>query len=504
VGRLTQPVNIRALLTGVALRRKLAAAASALAVASRQKLAAARSRVAVAFGRLLTAAREAAPAVTGRQLAVGGAALAAVAVVGVVLANAGGKGRGDSASSERQDSLTVSTSTGASAVPRSAVDSIELSAVPAWIVAGDTFSLIATARDTLHEQLDGRVMHWSSSDSSIAAVGETTGVVTTLAPGSTVISAETEGKRGSIPIEVRERSGAPPSIASVTITKPGTLRVGDVAPLRASVTPAAGGSASAKDLTWTSSNPRVVAIDAGRGVMRAVGVGVAMISASAGSARAGTTVVVLSSTVTSVSVAPPRPMTVGEAITFAAQALDGAGKELPGKTLTWASDNGSVATVDPKSGVVTARATGTAIITASAGGATGRAVLLVTSGAPTPTASELVRRQIVEFVAAVRTRNAARVEELLTPAEGAEGQSRAKLLKLLREGKPRFAAGNQGGGPPQINGSRATADFSVPLSWRTRLGGTKRVVVTFQAELSRNDGGWRITSCRILGAPDLD
>jgi uncharacterized protein YjdB len=505
VGRLTQPVSVRALASGRALGRRVTTVVTESALALRRKLAAAAAAVASAFARVTSVARGMGHRVARRNVVVGGVAVAVVALVGVVLAGTVGKGSESGTRAQRSDTLTVATSAGASAVPQGAVvDSVELSATPPSVFAGDTFSLIATARATTQEPIAGRVIRWSSSDSSVAAVGETTGVVTALLPGSAVISADIDGKRGSVAVDVQEPNEGTRAISAVSVTKPGTLRVGDASPLRATVTPAAGSSASAKDLTWTSSNPRVVAIDAARGVMRAVGPGVAIIAAGAGSVRSTATVVVLSSTVASVAVATPRPMTTGEVLTFSAQALDASGKELPGKTLAWASDNSAVATVDARSGVVTAQSTGTAVITARVDGVTGRTVLLVTSGAPTLSASELIRRQLAEFVAAVRTRNAGRVEELLTPAEGGEGQTRAKLLKLLREGKPRFAVGNQSGGAPQVTGSRATADFSVPLSWKTRLG-TKRVVVPFRAELSRSDGGgWRITSCRIIGAPDLD
>jgi uncharacterized protein YjdB len=505
VNRLTQPVGIRALVGGFVSPRKLTTAGSAFVASTRQKLGAAAAAAGATSRRQLGTVRRAVPALSGRTWAIAGGAVAVVAIVGVVLAGTVGKGSTDRAVAPDTAAVTVSTSTGASDVPsRLPVATLALSPVPTLISVGDTFSVTATPLGAAQEQLEGRAVRWSSSDTSVAAVGETTGVVTTYAAGHTVISVESEGSRDSLPIEVHAKSGGSRAIGSITITKPGALHVGEMVPLRASVAAAGGGSPSASDLTWSSSNAKVVAIDAKRGVMRGAGVGVAMVSAGFGSTRSTITVVVLSSDVATVAIATPRPMTMGEALTFSAKPLDGSGKELPGKTVAWASSDGSVATIDPRSGVVTAHNTGTAVITARVDGVTGRTVLLVTSGAPVATPVELVRRQVAEFVAALRNKNLARVEELLTPADGGESQNRAKLLKLLREGKPKFTVGNQTGAPAQIAGDRATASFSVPLSWRTRLGGTKRVVVAFEAELERSTGSWRITRCRILGTPDLD
>src|SRR5690349_476329 len=85
----------------------------------------------------------------------------------------------------------------------------------------------------------------------------------------------------------------------------------------------------------------------------------------------------------SVTVTPPNAcLPVGQTVQFTATARDSAGAVLPGKTVTWRTSDGTVATVDP-SGLATGVAKGSAIISATLNGASGTAGIAMQTGTAT-------------------------------------------------------------------------------------------------------------------------
>jgi uncharacterized protein YjdB len=89
--------------------------------------------------------------------------------------------------------------------------------------------------------------------------------------------------------------------------------------------------------------------------------------------------------VASVSVSPSSAnLVVGGTQQLSATARNASGSTLTGKTFTWASSNTSIATVS-SAGLVTARAAGSATITATSEGRSGTAAISVTSSAATDT-----------------------------------------------------------------------------------------------------------------------
>ncbi|MBI4500747.1 MAG: Ig-like domain-containing protein [Gemmatimonadetes bacterium] len=90
-----------------------------------------------------------------------------------------------------------------------------------------------------------------------------------------------------------------------------------------------------------------------------------------------------STAIASVAVTPGSgTLAVGQTSQYAVIATDSSGKTVSAGKVTWSSSNESVITVNA-SGVVTARATGSATITATTGGQTGSASVTV-GGAPPP------------------------------------------------------------------------------------------------------------------------
>jgi len=81
------------------------------------------------------------------------------------------------------------------------VASVTVSPNPATIVIGGTLQLTAAPRDAKHNVLTGRLITWTSSDTTKARVSAT-GLVSWVAPGSVTVTATVEGKAGTTAISL--------------------------------------------------------------------------------------------------------------------------------------------------------------------------------------------------------------------------------------------------------------------------------------------------------------
>ncbi len=174
---------------------------------------------------------------------------------------------------------------------------------------------------------------WSSSNTSVATIGLTTGVVNGLTGGTTTISYITYGG-GCIAMAVVTVNPVSPITGTTTVCYGGTTTLGNAVP---------GG-------TWSTGNSSVATVGSVTGVVSGASVGIAPISYTT---PAGC------SSVTSVIVNPLTPITGTPAVcqgssTTLSDAVAGG---------TWSSDNTSVATVDISGGSVSGIAPGTALIT---------------------------------------------------------------------------------------------------------------------------------------------
>ena len=161
-------------------------------------------------------------------------------------------------------------------------------------------------------------------------------------------------------------------ITAVTIT-PGTasIVVGQTVQLVAAIT----GGFSNPIVTWSSSNTSVATVtDSGTIVAKALGS--TTISAKAGSITGTATITVITG-VTGVTVTPATTaLVVGQSSQLSATV---SGSYLQPPTLTWASSNSAIASVDA-TGRITAKAAGTATISAVAAGVSGSTAVTVTNG----------------------------------------------------------------------------------------------------------------------------
>lgn len=171
-------------------------------------------------------------------------------------------------------------------------------------------------------------------------------------------------------------------VASVTLSQAAlTLTPQQSATLTAVAKDASGNALPGQTITWATNNTAAATVN--NGVVTAVAVGNAMITASAGgkSATANVTVATTVIPVASVSLDQTAGTLVpGQTQTLTATPKDAAGNTLNGRVVTWSSSVSAVATVNT-TGVVTAVAAGTTIITTTSEGKQATATIAVQDGA---------------------------------------------------------------------------------------------------------------------------
>jgi len=181
--------------------------------------------------------------------------------------------------------------------------------------------------------------------------------------------------------EVPVSSGDPSlDVLSVAIQpKTASVLVGDSMRLSASIVMSHGNVPPA--LSWNSSDASVATVSTD-GVVHGKALGQVVIRAASSNKHDSAAVTITAPSplpVASVSLAPSSvTVTVGGTVGLVATLTDANGSTLAGRTITWASSNPGVATVNG-SGVVTAAAVGSATITATSEGQSGTATVSVTT-----------------------------------------------------------------------------------------------------------------------------
>ncbi len=268
------------------------------------------------------------------------------------------------------------------------VSSVVVTPPTARLPSGGFVQLATIISDRDGNPLAGRLVVWSSSDQSVAVVSSS-GRVQSVSPGSATITATSGGVSGTSEVTVT------PGVAVTLQVTPASpaLTVGETLPMLATVRDAQGNVITGDSISWATGDVNVATVS-GAGVLSAVAVGTVTVTATDG--------MVIGTTVVTVALAPiatlevtPSPATVEEkrTVQLTATARDARGSVLTGRTIVWASNAGSVASVS-QSGLVTGISAGQATISASSpgggiGGTTpsGSSALNVTSA---PVASVLV------------------------------------------------------------------------------------------------------------------
>jgi alpha-tubulin suppressor-like RCC1 family protein len=132
----------------------------------------------------------------------------------------------------------------------------------AAVAIGSQVQLTPSARDTAGIAIVGRPFAWTS-DNPVVATVSATGLVTALAEGVALVTAELDGRRGSAAIVV---SAALAPVASVTIVpESATVLVGGLVRLDAVLRDTAGNILPFRPVSWQSSNSAIASVSSGSG-----------------------------------------------------------------------------------------------------------------------------------------------------------------------------------------------------------------------------------------------
>ncbi|MDE2847601.1 MAG: Ig-like domain-containing protein [Gemmatimonadota bacterium] len=197
------------------------------------------------------------------------------------------------------------------------------------------------------------------------------GVATAVGAGMAMVRATADGITSSpVTINVAEPPPPEPVVASVTVSPAeAMIEVGATQQFAAKALTSDGMAVPDAEVTWSSSDEMVATVDAD-GLATGVGAGAAMITATADSVSGTATLTVAEPpppepVVATVTVSPASMMImVGGMFQFTAVAMTADGMVIEDVDFSWMSDDTEVATVD-ETGLVTAVAAGTAMITAT-------------------------------------------------------------------------------------------------------------------------------------------
>lgn len=265
------------------------------------------------------------------------------------------------------------------------VATVSLSLAPTAIQVGTTSTSTATTRDASNNVLAGRVITYSSSNTAVATVNASTGVVTGVAAGSATIFATSEGITGSATVTVT--TGIPTATVTVALGS-GTINAGATTTATATARDAGNNVLAGKVVTWSSSNTGIATVNPATGVVTGVSGGSASIIATIDGIQGQAIVSVTAVPVASVTVTLAQPsIGVGTSTQATAVMRDAANNILNGRVVSFTSNNSSVATVGAFTGVVSGVAAGTATIFATSEGITGQVTVTVTSAGAVSTVS---------------------------------------------------------------------------------------------------------------------
>lgn len=261
--------------------------------------------------------------------------------------------------------------TAAVTVTLNPVATVTVSPSPDTLGVGTDATLTATLHDAAGLLLANRNVAWNSTNVQVATVSST-GVVTALSPGNTVISAVSEGKAGSANVVVLARLAS-----TVTLTpSSSSIIVGNTLQLTSQVTDPYGNILNNKSITFVSDNRDVATVTAA-GLVAAITPGTARITATS-EGKVGTATIVVNPLPVGKVVISPSSATIftGTTRQLTAQMQSASGATLPGRSVTWTSGAPTVASVSA-TGLVTPIAPGVVLIVAVSEGVAGFSTITV-------------------------------------------------------------------------------------------------------------------------------
>ena len=245
--------------------------------------------------------------------------------------------------------------------------SITLSSYSIVLTAiGQRFLINATVLDQDSRVISDATIFFRSSNEKIATVGNS-GLVTAVSMGSTQITVSSGYATASATVTVMQEAG------SITITPPSATltTVGETVQLTAEVKDTGKTTIPGAAVVWSSSDPQFATVDA-NGLVTAVSSGTTQITAtSAGVSQSSTVYVVIPKPAERIdlNISQATLTSVGQSLKLDALVYDIDGVAIPDAPVAWSSSHPVVAAVDT-TGLVSAVANGTTLVTATSGGIT--------------------------------------------------------------------------------------------------------------------------------------
>jgi trimeric autotransporter adhesin len=245
-------------------------------------------------------------------------------------------------------------------------------ASPDTVFIGYTSQLTAITKDSAGGVVTGRAVAWHSNNTAIATV-DATGLVSGVAAGSTTITATSEGKTASVTmVSMKAPVGSVVVVAGPDSVNTSNTPAGSTQ-LTATVKDVKGTVVTDRAIAWVAtpgsgadvspkSGPTVTVSGKSKGQVQII---------ATAETKADTSALNVVTAVTSVQITPAvKTLSASSAPTAQLTATCNGGVAcstvVPGRTIQWTSSNSAVATVDPVTGVVTAKSVGIASITATA------------------------------------------------------------------------------------------------------------------------------------------
>ncbi|CVK34100.1 Ig-like domain-containing protein [Methanoculleus bourgensis] len=257
---------------------------------------------------------------------------------------------------------------------------IDVSPVEAALEVGETRQFTATGYDQYGNTIPTGEIVWSSTNEAVGTI-DASGMFTALAAGSTELVAEANGISGKANVTV---TPAAPVLTSIAVTPESpALEVGTTQQFTATCYDQYGQTMPEVTVSWSSSNTSVGTIES-NGMFTALTAGSTTVTASAAgiSGQTVATVNPAAPAVTRIAVSPLSvTLDIGDTQAFVATCYDQYENEMPGTSVSWASDSTTVGTIDA-TGLFTATAEGSATVTATAGDISGTAEVAVNPAPP--------------------------------------------------------------------------------------------------------------------------
>ncbi|MEO7363483.1 MAG: Ig-like domain-containing protein, partial [Gemmatimonadaceae bacterium] len=340
------------------------------------------------------------------------------------------------------------------------VASVTVSISPQSIFPLQAAQATVVLRDVNNNLLTGRQVSWQSSNGLVATVNSS-GAITGLFPGTTTITATSEGISGAADVNV---SFIPVSTVDVSLSN-NTVVAGTKTQATVVTRDFAGNVLSGRVVSWSSSNAAVAMVDA-NGLVTSVGAGTADIIATS-EGKTGF------ATITVTAPPPVRVATVKVSLTLSsvvvgatsqasAVTLDASNNVLSGRVVAWSTSDAAIATVNAN-GLVTTIGDGVVNIMATSEGIVGSASLTVTL---VPVANVAVTLKSTK----VKVGNTTQATATATDARGSKITGRAVIWASSDTKRATVSTGGVVSAVAQgsaiisatIDGQRGTATVTVP------------------------------------------